>query len=169
MRTVARPILNNWRVRPREQRTILFIGDLFVSILALFAGLYFWGQKYDWLKFSLDFLKQRVELWFYFLPVIWMIFLVELYDVHRAKNLRQTVGWIALAALAGLLLYALIYLISPQGSLPRLGIGFFLAFAAVLTFNLAAGLHSNIHCPGISASGIGCRSRKSWGNHCSGV
>jgi exopolysaccharide biosynthesis polyprenyl glycosylphosphotransferase len=133
MGTVSRPRPNNWRVSAREQRTILFIGDLFVSVLALFGGLYFWGQKYDWLKFSLDFLKQRVELWFYFLPVIWMIFLVELYDVHRAKNLRQTVGWIALAALAGLLFYALVYLISPQGSLPRLGIGFFLAFASVLT------------------------------------
>jgi exopolysaccharide biosynthesis polyprenyl glycosylphosphotransferase len=133
MGKVSHPRPNNWRVRPREQRTILFIGDLFVSVLALFAGLYFWGQKYDWLKFSLDFLKQRVELWFYFLPFIWMVFLVELYDVHRAKNLRLTIGSIALAALAGLLLYALIYLISPQGSLPRLGIGFFLAFASVLT------------------------------------
>ena len=36
------------------------------------------------------------------------------------KNLRQTVAGIALAALAGLLLYALVYLISPKGSLPRL-------------------------------------------------
>jgi exopolysaccharide biosynthesis polyprenyl glycosylphosphotransferase len=133
MRMASHSMVNNWRFRPREQRTILFIGDLFVSLLALFAGLYFWGQKYDWLKFSLDFLKQRVELWFYFLPFIWMIFLVELYDVHRAKNLRQTVGWITLAALTGLLMYALVYLISPQGSLPRLGIGFFLAFASVLT------------------------------------
>lgn len=133
MRTVSHPIMNNWRLRPQEQRAILFFGDLFVSVLALFAGLYFWGQKYDWLKFSLDFLRQRVELWFYFLPFIWMIFLVELYDVHRARNLRQTVGRIALAALAGLLMYALVYLISPQGSLPRLGIGFFLAFASVLT------------------------------------
>ena len=133
MRMASHSMVNNWRFRPREQRTILFIGDLFVSLLALFAGLYFWGQKYDWLKFSLDFLKQRVELWFYFLPFIWMIFLVELYDVHRAKNLRQTVGWITLAALTGLLMYALVYLISPQGSLPRLGIGFFLAFASILT------------------------------------
>jgi exopolysaccharide biosynthesis polyprenyl glycosylphosphotransferase len=133
MQMLSRPRPNNWRVRPREQRTILMLGDLFVSVLALFGGLYFWGQKYDWLKFSLDFLKQRIELWFYLLPLIWMVFLVELYDLHRAKNLRQTVVGIAIAALAGLLLYALVYLISPQGSLPRLGIGFFLAFASFLT------------------------------------
>jgi exopolysaccharide biosynthesis polyprenyl glycosylphosphotransferase len=133
MQMLSHPRPSNWRVRPREQRTILVMGDLVVSVLALLGGLYFWGQKYDWLKFSLDFLKQRVEPWFFLLPLIWMVFLVELYDLHRAKNLRQTVGGIAIAALAGLFLYALVYLISPQGSLPRLGIGFFLVFASVLT------------------------------------
>jgi exopolysaccharide biosynthesis polyprenyl glycosylphosphotransferase len=127
----SRPI--GWRVRTREQRTILLIGDSFVSILALFGGLYFWGQKDAWLKFSLNFLQQRVEFWFYLLPLVWMVFLVELSDPHRAKNLRQTVAGISLAALSGLLLYALVYLISPKGSLPRLGIGIFLIFASVLT------------------------------------
>ena len=133
MQTVARPKPTAWRVRTREQRNILLFGDAFVSILSLFGGLYFWGQKDAWLKFSLDFLQQRVEFWFYLMPLVWMIFLVELYDLHRAKNVRQTIAGIALAALAGLFLYALIYLISPKNSLPRLGIGVFLVFASVLT------------------------------------
>ena len=34
MRPLSRPRLNGWRVRPREQRTILLIGDLLVSVLA---------------------------------------------------------------------------------------------------------------------------------------
>jgi len=134
MRPLSRPRPNGWRVRPREQRTILLSGDLFVSVLALFGGLYFWGQKDLWLSFSLNFLKERVELWFFFLPLIWMVFLVELYDLHRAKNLRQTAGGIAIAALAGIFLYALIFLVSPKNSLPRWGIGFFLVFASLLTF-----------------------------------
>jgi exopolysaccharide biosynthesis polyprenyl glycosylphosphotransferase len=129
--TKPRPV--GWRVRPREQRNILLIGDAFVSVLALLGGLYFWGQKDAWLNFSLDFLQQRVSFWFYLLPLVWMVFLVELYDPHRAKNLRKSVAGIAMAALGGLFLYALIYLVSPQGSLPRLGIGFFLLFAFVLT------------------------------------
>ncbi len=62
-----------------------------------------------------------------------MIFLVELYDPHRARNQRQTVAGIATAALAGLFLYAMVYLFSPKGSLPRLGIGVFLIFASILT------------------------------------
>jgi exopolysaccharide biosynthesis polyprenyl glycosylphosphotransferase len=127
----SRPI--GWRVHTRDQRIILLIGDVFVSTIALVGALYFWGSKDAWLKFSLNFLKQRVDGWFWFLPVIWMVFLVELYNPHRARNLRQTVGGIALAALAGLLLYALVYLISAKGSLPRLGIGFFLVFASILT------------------------------------
>jgi exopolysaccharide biosynthesis polyprenyl glycosylphosphotransferase len=135
---MVRPLSNSrptgWRVRPREQRTILLGGDLLVSGVALFAGLYFWGQKDAWLNFSLNFLKERVEPWFFFLPIIWMVFLVELYDLHRAKNLRQTISGIAIAALAGIFLYALVYLISPKGSLPRWGIGFFLVFASILTF-----------------------------------
>jgi exopolysaccharide biosynthesis polyprenyl glycosylphosphotransferase len=133
MQTSARTKPIGWHVRPREQRVILLIGDASASLLALFGGLYFWGQKDAWLKFSLNFVQQRVEFWFYFLPLIWMIFLVELYDTHRAKDVRQTVGGIALAALAGLLAYALIYLLSSKGSLPRLGIGIFLVLAAFLT------------------------------------
>ena len=133
MQPPTRPRPIGWRVRVREQRTILLIGDAFVSLLALFGGLYFWGQKDAWLKFSLNFLQERVDFWFYLLPLIWMVLLVELYDPHRAKNLRQTVAGIALAALAGLVVYALIYLISPKGSLPRLGIGIFLIFASILT------------------------------------
>jgi exopolysaccharide biosynthesis polyprenyl glycosylphosphotransferase len=125
---------SNWRVRPREQRTILLTGDLVVSIIALLGGLYFWGQKDDWLNFSWGFLQERVGFWFYLLPLVWIVLLVELYDLHRAKNLRQTAVGIAVAAVAGLLLYALIYLISPPNSLPRLGIGVFLIFASTLTF-----------------------------------
>jgi exopolysaccharide biosynthesis polyprenyl glycosylphosphotransferase len=133
MQPPPRSSSSSWRVHPREQRTLLLIGDAFASIMALFGGLYFWGQKDAWLKFSLSFLQQRVDFWFYLLPLVWMIFLVELYDPHRARNLRQTVTGISLAALAGLFVYALVYLISPKGSLPRLGIGIFLIFASVLT------------------------------------
>lgn len=133
MQQSARPWSPGWHISVREQRIILLLGDVSVSVIALFAGLYFWGQKDAWLQFSLDFLKQRVEFWFYLLPLLWIIFMVELYDPHRARNRRQTVTGIATAALAGLFLYALVYLISPKGSLPRLGIGIFLIIASILT------------------------------------
>ena len=95
------------RIRIREQRTILLVGDLFVSFLALFGGLYFWGQKDAWLQFSLDFLQQRVELWYYFLPFAWILLLVELYDTHKARDLRKTTAGIALSTSGALIVYSL--------------------------------------------------------------
>jgi exopolysaccharide biosynthesis polyprenyl glycosylphosphotransferase len=134
MQPIPRPRLNSWRIRPREQRTILIVGDLLVAVMALIGGLYFWGQRDAWLKFSLNFLQQRVEPWFFLLPLLWILFLVELYDLNVAKNLRKTIIGIGFAALAGIFLYALIYLLSKPNSLPRLGIGAFLLLAALLTF-----------------------------------
>jgi exopolysaccharide biosynthesis polyprenyl glycosylphosphotransferase len=133
MQPFVRPKPTGWRVRPRDQRTILLIGDLFVSVLALLGGLYFWGRKDAWLNFSLSFLKDRVELWFYLLPIVWIIFLVELYDPHRARKVRETAVGIMFATLAGIVCYSLIFFISPKGSLPRWGILFFLIFAFILT------------------------------------
>ena len=77
MQPSPHPRPNGWRVRPREQRTILILGDLLVSVLALIGGLYFWGERDAWLSFSLNFLRVRVETWFYFLPLIWMAFLLS--------------------------------------------------------------------------------------------
>jgi len=121
-----------WRVRPSEKRLILIIGDMAMAAIALFVALYVWGQRDLWFKFSLGFLQERVEFWFYLLPLGWLVLLVELYDVHRAHNWRKTVRGIAFAALIGLVIYAFVYVLV-KGSLNRIGIGAFLVAASVLT------------------------------------
>jgi len=123
-----------WRFRPGEQRTILILGDLLFSIVAIYLALYIWGtQPTEWLNFSLDFLKQRVQIWFFFLPAIWLLLLIDLYDVRKAHNWQTTQRGIFTSSMASLLLYALIYLLSPKGSLPRIGVGIFLISASILT------------------------------------
>ena len=123
-----------WRFRPGEQRTFLILGDLLVSIMAIYLALYIWGtQPSEWLNFSLDFLKQRVQLWFFFLPVIWLFLLIDLYDVRKAHNWSSTLRGIFISSMASLLFYSLIYLLSPKGSLPRIGVGIFLISASTLT------------------------------------
>ena len=81
---------SNFRLRPNDIRVILIIGDLLVGILALLCGVYFWAAGDKWINFSLDFFKVRVPLWFYFLPLAWMLLFVDLYDVHRAASWSRT-------------------------------------------------------------------------------
>jgi exopolysaccharide biosynthesis polyprenyl glycosylphosphotransferase len=122
------------RFRPSEQRSILILGDLLIAILAFLLALYIWGTRPDeWLKFSLVFLEQRVQFWFYLLPLVWLLMMIDLYDVRNANNLSTTLRGIFTTGLAGIILYALIYLLSPKGSLPRIGVGIFLINATLLT------------------------------------
>ena len=74
-----------WRLTANEKRFIILLGDMLVSVLALFVALYFWAQK-DFLDFSWEFLNQRAPLWFFLLPFVWILFMVEIYDVRKANR-----------------------------------------------------------------------------------
>jgi len=100
---------------------------------ALFFGLYFWAAGDAWMQFSLQFIIERPPLWFFLLPFFWVILLVELYDIHRASNPRETLKGIGLALLIYALVYLLIYFSSDPNSLPRRGVSVFIIFAALLT------------------------------------
>jgi exopolysaccharide biosynthesis polyprenyl glycosylphosphotransferase len=121
-------------LRPSEQRAILFTGDVIVTILSFLLALYYWSYLDAQLEFTFRSVLERLPGWFYLLPFGWLILLVDLYDVHRAANLRDTIRGIAVAAIAGLIVYAVIYLLSAPGSLPRQILGAFLVLAATLTF-----------------------------------
>lgn len=137
----TRPI--RLRFRPSEHRTLLFIGDLIAAILADVGAYYSW-LGYAWyrlistgispLRAIKFFPSAEVPFWFYFLPLIWIVFLVETYDPHTAANRGRTLRGIAVAALMGLTLYALIFLTSraPE-DLPRVIVGAYLLLASLLT------------------------------------
>ena len=120
-------------LRPSEQRGLLLLADSIVALLALYGALYYWSVKDPQFSFSLAFLQQRVPAWFYFFPVGWLVMMVDLYDLRRAANWRDTLRGVAVAALLGLAVYAVIYLISPKGSLPRQGVGAFLILVSTMT------------------------------------
>ncbi len=122
-----------WRIRIGERQAILFLGDLFVTYLAMFIGLYFWGQK-DWLDFSWEFLGQRAPFWFYLLPLLWIIFLIEIYDTRKANRREDVIRGIATAAGISIVIYLIIFFISEPNSLPRRGVFIFIIAATVLTF-----------------------------------
>src|SRR5215216_2209543 len=140
------------RLRPDEHRIILFIGDLLMAIGSLFLALYTWGQ-YNLYRFQIlydQYIAQgskpgdarqlaeaqtafEVPFWFYLLPVIWVLLLVELYEPHVASNGRRTTRGIAIAAFVGLIAYSLLFIIQQQSNLPRIGVGGFLLYASLLT------------------------------------
>jgi len=68
------------------------------------------------------------------LPFIWLVLIIELYDVYKSGNLRATISGIAGAAVVGFLIYSSAYFLptEPQ-SLPRRGVPVFLVLASVLT------------------------------------
>lgn len=127
---------NPWRLLPRERRSLLLVGDFLMAVLALVIALYFWASSQEWLGWSISFLQQRTPLWFYFLPILWIVLLVELYDFHRAGNWRETVIGVARAALLGLVVYLFLYFYfsdPPNSLLPRRGVAAFLVASSVLT------------------------------------
>lgn len=122
-----------WHLRPPERITLLISGDLTAAIIALLVSLYYWSMGDEWLHFSWEFLKTRPDFWFFLLPVIWLILLVEIYDVHRAARWRDTLKGVLIAGLLCLGMYLLVYFTSKPNSLPRRGVAAFIVGAMVLT------------------------------------
>jgi exopolysaccharide biosynthesis polyprenyl glycosylphosphotransferase len=140
------------RLRPNEHRTILFAGDLLMALASVFLALYTWSQ-YNLYVFGILYAQYIAEgkppriaqqlaadqtifavpFWFYLLPVIWVLLMVELYEPHTAASARKTIRGIAIAAFIGLLAYSVAFIIQQQSNLPRIGVGAFLVFASGLT------------------------------------
>jgi exopolysaccharide biosynthesis polyprenyl glycosylphosphotransferase len=79
-------------------------------------------------------LNIEVPVWFYLLPMAWLLLLVELYEPHLASSGRKTTRGVALAAFLGLAAYSLVFLLKQDPTLlPRIGVGAFLLYASVLT------------------------------------
>jgi len=131
--TVEKPQLKRrWRIRTEERQAILLFGDLLATFLALFIGLYFWGKK-DWLNFSWAFLGQRAPFWFYLLPFIWILFMIEIYDVRKANHRRDVFRGVGTAAAFSFVIYLIIFFLAEPNSLPRRGVFIFILAAIVLT------------------------------------
>jgi len=122
-----------WRFRISERKTLLVIGDFIMAVAGLILALFVWAKGGEWLGFSVEFLLDRVPMWFYLLPFLWLVLLVELYDPHKAASVKGTIRGIGTAAIIGMIAYSLVYLVSTPGSLPRIGLAVFVLATAGLT------------------------------------
>ncbi|MCK4692590.1 MAG: sugar transferase, partial [Anaerolineales bacterium] len=126
-----------WRLQVGERRSLLILSDLLAASAATFLALALWAQL-DWLGFSWEFVRARAG-WFVLLPLIWVILMVNLYDVSRASTWRETIRGVFLAALGGVVLYLAAYFFTEPGSLPRRGVLYFLLLAITFTLILRWG------------------------------
>lgn len=122
-----------FRLKPSDLRVILVLGDFLAAAIALGISLYVWASGDSWYRFSVEFLKYRAPAWFYLLPFIWVILLVDTYDIRKSANLRQTLRSIGTVFLASAIIYLVIYFAVEPNSLPRLGVAVFIVSATVLT------------------------------------
>lgn len=125
-----------WQLRIRERQTLLMLGDFLFACVSLLVSLYYWGTSERFSGFTLDFLQRRVPIWFYILPVVWILLMAELYDVHRASDFSKTVKGVLIAAALGFMLYLLLffyYSVPPKSFLPRRGVASYLFTVLLLT------------------------------------
>lgn len=139
MADIYRPSL---RLRPGEQRFILLLGDFVASAGATAGAIYFWYQYSLYRLIASGISPGRAErliqldipYWFYLLPLVWLLLMVESYDLHIASDWRKTLRGIAVAPIVGLLAYSVLFIfIAEPNSLPRIAVGAFLVIASVLT------------------------------------
>jgi exopolysaccharide biosynthesis polyprenyl glycosylphosphotransferase len=115
-----------------ERRVLLIVGDMVAAVAAVAIALTLWA-RIDYLGPvpTIQFIRFRAG-WFVALPVLWPLLMVNLYDAHRAASPRETLRGVLLAALTGLIIYAVIYF-TLEGSLVRRGVLYFLSLAVVFT------------------------------------
>ncbi len=114
----------------------MLLGDLLVGAIALGISIYFWAIGDQWLGVSVDFIRERIPFWFFFLPLIWVLLLLELYDVQRAGNWRATIQGVGTAVIMGIVLYLALFFYftdPPRSLLPRRGVAAYVLIAPLLT------------------------------------
>jgi exopolysaccharide biosynthesis polyprenyl glycosylphosphotransferase len=119
-----------WTLQAGERIFLLVIGDFLMAAIAAYGALTIWGSR-DFLGFGVEFIRLRAP-WFAALPFLWLLMMVNLYDVRRSASMRETLRGIFSVSLVGGLLYALLFFFL-DGTLPRLGVFLFLVFASLLT------------------------------------
>ena len=118
------------KLRAGERQLLLLIGDLTAAIVGAGIALILWGQL-DFLGPTTEFVRTRAP-WFVFLPFLWPVFMVNLYDVHRASSWRTTLRGVIYAGVATGFVYLIVFFLQ-EGSIARRAILYFLTITVTLT------------------------------------
>ncbi len=116
-----------------ERRALVVLGDFLMASAALGLGIALWAIA-DVPKVTLaEFFQTRLTGWFFWLPFLWLLLLVDSYDPRKTDDRRRTFRAVTAAALLGLVAYMAIYFTSEPNSLPRRGVAAFLVLGYLFT------------------------------------
>ena len=123
---------SSWRLRPGERRVLIFLGDFILAWVALAIAVYIWAIAQLQELPLLEFIQARLQGWFFLLPIIWVVLLIDSYDSRTSIDWRRTVRSIGVSAVIGLFIYLVVFFVSDT-SLPRRGVAAFLVAASLFT------------------------------------
>lgn len=121
---------NRVQLRISERRLLLMAGDVLAVTFSTFIALLAWSRAAD-TAFTLDFIIPR-SYWFFVLPIFWLILASanDFYQLRLVANRWQSFQRLTLITAQMLLVYLVVFFLSPRDELPRL----FILYYGVLAF-----------------------------------
>ncbi len=120
------------QLRFSERRLLLMAGDVLAVLLAVFAALLIWSLVAE-RTFTLAFLLPEVY-WFFVLSGLWLLLASanDFYDLNVAASRYQTVQRLIVITGQLLVVYLIVFFLSPRDALPRLFILYYGGLSFVL-------------------------------------
>lgn len=122
------------QLRISERRILLMLGDTISVVFAIFAGLYIWSDVAG-AQFTTEFVLPQVY-WVVILVPLWLLIAGanDFFDLSLASNVSISLQRLIVITLQMMVIYLLVFFISPVGELPRL----FILYYGVISFVLIA-------------------------------
>ena len=113
-----------------ERRALIVVGDVLMVLLATLLALRVWALRANY-TFDLGFVLPQVK-WFFALGVLWLILAAanDFYNLSLTANWRRSARRLLQITLQTLVVYLVIFFLSPRDALPRL---FILYYAVIST------------------------------------
>ncbi len=121
------------QMRFSERRLLLMVGDIAATITSVVIGLFLWAQRAK-RPFTSDFILPQAH-WFIILPALWFLLAHanDYYNLRVSARVRTSLLRLALITTQLLVIYLVIFFLSPRGSLPRRFIVYYAVISLVLT------------------------------------
>lgn len=123
------------QLRISERRFLLRLGDVLATVLAVLIALWIWSLVDRRRPFNLIFILEQ-GYWFLILPGLWLLLASanDFYDLQIASSRIMTLGRLVIITFQVLVVYLIIFFLSPRDALPRL----FILYYGVASFLLIA-------------------------------